>query len=153
MRVLYYRSKFENFKLFLKRLITIKNKKINLDYSYFDSFNSMTNKDIYEFFYKLEQNNKEVIQKEELKLNSLVLKIREPHFEIITNDKTERNYFKINHFRIELNKNFLSKLINNNINDWMNIIVENVDLFREKNYKKYDEYKFRQTRKRSVMFK
>ena len=113
----------------------------------------MTNKDIYEFFYKLEQNNKEVIQKEELKLNSLVLKIREPHFEIITNDKTERNYFKINHFRIELNKNFLSKLINNNINDWMNIIVENVDLFREKNYKKYDEYKFRQTRKRSVMFK
>jgi hypothetical protein len=153
MKVLYYRSKFENFKLFLKRLITIKNKKINLDYSYFDSFNSMTNKEIYEFFYKLEHNNKEAKQKEEVKLNSLILKIREPHFEVISKEKNEIYHFKTKLYRIELNKNFLSKLINNNINDWMNIIVENVDLFREKNYKKYDEYKFRQTRKRSVMFK
>ena len=121
--------------------------KINLDYSYFDSFNSMTNKEIYEFFYKLEHNNKEV------KLNSLILKIREPHFEVISKEKNEIYHFKTKLYRIELDKNFLSKLINNNINDWMNIIVENRDLFIEKNYKKYDEYKFRQTRKRSIMFK
>ena len=153
MKVLYYRSKFENFKLFLKRLISIKNKKINLDYSYFDSFNSMTNKEIYEFFYKLEHNNKEAKQKEEVKLNSLILKIREPHFEVISKEKNEIYHFKTKLYRIELDKNFLSKLINNNINDWMNIIVENRDLFIEKNYKKYDEYKFRRTRKKSIMFK
>ena len=69
MKVLYYRSKFENFKLFLKRIILVKGKVINLDYSYFDSFNSMTNEKIYEFFYKLDQNNKEIPQKEEIKLN------------------------------------------------------------------------------------
>ena len=153
MKVLYYRSKFENFKLFLKRLISIKNKKINLDYSYFDSFNSMTNKEIYEFFYKLEHNNKEAKQKEEVKLNSLILKIREPHFEVISKEKNEIYHFKTKLYRIEIDKNFLSKLINNNINDWMNIIVENRDLFMEKNYKKYDEYKFRRTRKKSIMFK
>ena len=153
MKVLYYRSKFENFKLFLKRLIVIKNKIINLDYSYFDSFNSMTNDEIDEFFYKLEQNNKEPPHKEELKLNSLVLKIREPHFEVMSNDKEEKNFFKLIHYRLELNKKFLLNLIDNDVNDWMKIIVENKDLFKEENYKKYNEYKFRKSRKRSVIFK
>ena len=153
MKVLYYRSKFENFKLFLKRLISIKNKIIHLDYSYFDSFNSMKNDEIYEFFYKLEQNNKEEPHKEEVKLNSLVIKIREPHFEIISNDKEETDYFKVLHYRIELDKKFISKLINNDVNDWMKIILDNKDIFKENNFKKYDEYKFRQSRKRSVIFK
>ena len=153
MKVLYYRSKFENFKLFLKRLISIKNKIIHLDYSYFDSFNSMKNDEIYEFFYKLEQNNKEEPHKEEVKLNSLVIKIREPHFEIISNDKEETDFFKVLHYRIELDKKFISKLINNDVNDWMKIILDNKDIFKENNFKKYDEYKFRQSRKRSVIFK
>ena len=60
-------------------MISIKNKKIYLDYSYLDSFNSMTNEEIYEFFYKLDLNNKELPHKEIFKLNSVVLKIREPH--------------------------------------------------------------------------
>ena len=153
MKVLYYRSKFENFKLFLKRLISIKNKTIHLDYSYFDSFNSMTNDEIYEFFFKLDQNNKEEPHKEEVKLNSLVLKIREPHFEIISQDKEETDLFKVLHYRIELDKKFISKLINNDVNDWMKIIVDNKDVFSENNFKKYDEYKFRKSRKRSVIFK
>ena len=153
MKVLYYRSKFENFKLFLKRLITIKGKTINLDYSYFNSFNSMTNNEIYEFFYKLDQNNKEVIVKEELKLNSLVLKIREPHFEIISNDKDDTDFFITKYYRIELDKKFLSLLVNNDVNDWIKIIVDNKDYFKKENHKKYEEYKFRQSRKRSVIFK
>ena len=152
MRVLYYRSKFDNFKLFLKRLITIKKKVINLDYSYFDSFNSMTNAEIYEFFYKLDQNNKEVPFKEEAKLNSIVLKIREPHFEIISKDKLEKNDLKVKLYRIELSKKFLSLLINNDINVWKKMIFDNKDLFNEENFRKYDEYKFRQSRKRSVIF-
>ena len=153
MKVLYYRSKFENFKLFLKRLISIKNKKIYLDYSYFDSFNSMTNEEIYEFFYKLDQNNKEQPHKEIFKLNSLVLKIREPHFEIISKEENQSNDFKVSHYRIELDKKFLSLLIKNDINDWMKIMVENRDLLKPNNFKKYDEYKFRKWKKRSVIFK
>jgi hypothetical protein len=153
MKVLYYRSKFENFKLFLKRLISIKNKKIYLDYSYFDSFNSMTNEEIYEFFYKLDQNNKEQPHKEIFKLNSLVLKIREPHFEIISKEENQSNDFKVSHYRIELDKKFLSLLIKNEINDWMKIMVENRDLLKPNNFKKYDEYKFRKWKKRSVIFK
>jgi len=153
MKVLYYRSKFENFKLFLKRLISIKNKKIYLDYSYLDSFNSMTNEEIYEFFYKLDLNNKELPHKEVFKLNSVVLKIREPHLEIISRDKNELNEFKVNHYRIELDKKFLSLLINNDVNDWAKIMLENQDIFKQNNFKKYDEYKFRKSRKRSVIFK
>ena len=153
MKVLYHRSKFENFKLFLKRLISIKNKKIYLDYSYFDSFNSMTNEEIYEFFYKLDQNNKEQPHKEIFKLNSLVLKIREPHLEIISKEENQTNDFKVSHYRIELDKKFLSLLIKNDINDWMKIMVENKDLLKPNNFKKYDEYKFRKWKKRSVIFK
>ena len=153
MKVLYYRSKFENFKLFLKRLISIKNKKICLDYSYFDSFNSMTNEEIYEFFYKLDQNNKEQPHKEIFKLNSLVLKIREPHLEIISKEENQSKDFKVSQYRIELDKKFLSLLIKNNINDWMKIMVENRDLLKPNNFKKYDEYKFRKWKKRSVIFK
>ena len=153
MKVLYHRSKFENFKLFLKRLISIKNKKIYLDYSYFDSFNSMTNEEIYEFFYKLDQNNKEQPHKEIFKLNSLVLKIREPHLEIISKEENQTNDFKVSHYRIELDKKFLSLLIKNDINDWMKIMVENRDLLKPNNFKKYDEYKFRKWKKRSVIFK
>ena len=153
MKVLYYRSKFENFKLFLKRLITIKGKIINLDYSYFDSFNSMTNNEIYEFFFKLDQNNKEIPFKEDIKLNSLVLKIREPHFEILENDKEESDFFKVANYRIELSKKFLALLVNNNVNDWMEIILENKDYFNKNNYRKYEEYKFRLSRKKSVIIK
>lgn len=153
MKVLYYRSKFDNFKLFVKRLIFIKNKKIYLDYSYFDSFNSMTNEEINEFFFKLDQNNKELPHNEIYKLNSVVLKIREPHFEVISRDKKELNEFKVNHYRIELDKKFLSLLVNNDINNWMKIMMENQDLFKPNNFKKYDEYKFRKSRKRSIIFK
>ena len=153
MKVLYYRSKFENFKLFLKRLISIKKKIIHLDYSYFDSFNSMSSDEIYEFFYKLEQNNKELPHKEELKLNSLVLKVREPHFEIMSYDKDEIGTFKLVNYRIELKNEFMQQLIDNDVNDWMKIIFENKDLLKEKYYKKYDEYKFRLSRKKSVIFK
>ena len=153
MKVLYYRSKFENFKLFLKRIILVKGKVINLDYSYFDSFNSMTNEKIYEFFYKLDQNNKEIPQKEEIKLNSLVLKMREPHFEIMLHDKTKVNNFKVKHYRIELNSKFLSLLINNDVNDWMKIIVDNQDFFNENKFKKYEEYTFRLSRKKSTIIK
>ena len=153
MKVLYYRSKFDNFKLFLKRIILVKGKVINLDYSYFDSFNSMTNEKIYEFFYKLDQNNKEIPQKEEIKLNSLVLKMREPHFEIMLHDKTKVNNFKVKHYRIELNSKFLSLLINNDVNDWMKIIVDNQDFFNENKFKKYEEYTFRLSRKKSTIIK
>ena len=113
----------------------------------------MTNEEINEFFFKLDQNNKELPHNEIYKLNSVVLKIREPHFEVISRDKKELNEFKVNHYRIELDKKFLSLLVNNDINNWMKIMMENQDLFKPNNFKKYDEYKFRKSRKKSIIFK
>ena len=153
MKVLYYRSKFDNFKLFLNRLIIIKKNSIFLDYSYFDSFYSMTNKEIYEFFFKLDQNNKEQLLKEEIKHNSLILKMREPHFEVMLNEKNESNRLKIKQYRIELNKKFFAKLMENDVNDWMKIIFENKDYFSENNYRHYEEYKFKIFKKKSIIIK
>ena len=73
--------------------------------------------------------------------------------EIISRDKNELNEFKVNHYRIELDKQFLSFLINNDINDWAKIMLKNQDILNQNNFKKYDEYKFRKSRKRSVIFK
>ena len=44
-------------------------------------------------------------------------------------------------------------LVNNDINDWAKIMLKNQDILNQNNFKKYDEYKFRKSRKRSVIFK
>ena len=54
---------------------------------------------------------------------------------------------------MELEKKFLAELINNNINDWMKITIENKDLFIEDNYKIYEEFRFRRTKKKSIIIK
>ena len=79
--------------------------------------------------------------------------MREPHFEIMLHDKTKVNNFKVKHYRIELNSKFLSLLINNDVNDWMKIIVDNQDFFNENKFKKYEEYTFRLSRKKSTIIK
>ena len=152
MKILYYKSKFNNFDLFFKRLINIENDIISLDYSYFDSFSYMTNKEIYEYFYKLNENYKEENENEiNSKINSLIVKIRDPHIEIISVDKTCNKIFKVDQYHIELNNHFLELLINNSVNDWMKLIEENKNLFDVKNFLKYKDSRVKRMKRKSMI--
>ena len=152
MKILYYKSKFNNFDLFFKRLINIENDIISLDYSYFDSFSYMTNKEIYEYFYKLNENYKEENENEiNSKINSLIIKIRDPHIEIISVDKTCNKIFKVDQYHIELNNHFLELLINNSVNDWMKLIEENKNLFDVKNFLKYKDSRVKRMKRKSMI--
>ena len=116
MRILYFSSLFKNFDLFLKRLIYIKTDIIYLDYSNFENFYSMTNDEIYEYFFRLNQNNKEEdIIDNNSSINTLKIKIREPHIEIISNDNKNET---LSQFHIEINRDFLKILINNEVTEW-----------------------------------
>ena len=150
MRILYFRSQFENFDIFLKRLLYIKDDIINLDYSYFNNFYSMSNKEIYEFFYKLNQNNKEKIHENNIKINALILKIKVPHIEIISNNKKTQKEFNISQYHIELSKDFLEILVNNEPSGWIKIIEENNNLFEYKQYIKYEDIRVKKRKRKSI---
>ena len=146
MKILYFRSLFKNFDLFMKRLLYLKNDIIYLDYSNFENFYTMTNKEIYQFFFKLNQNNDETnINNEDLKINSLMVKIREPHIEIISKDKQNDKY---DQYYIDIEKNFLKVFCNREVNEWNKIIEENKNLFEVNNYKKYEDIKVKKRKKK-----
>ena len=148
MRILYFSSLFKNFEIFLKRLIYIKSDIIYLDYSNFENFYSMTNNEIYEYFYRLNKNNKEEeINDENSSINTLKLKVREPHIEIIANDVKNKSLFQ---FHIELNKDFLKILVNNDVTEWKNIIEENKSLFHSSKYIKYEDIKVKKVKRKKV---
>ena len=154
MRILYYRSQYENFDLFLKRLICIKDDVINFDYSYFDSFSSIANKEICDYFYKLNESNKEkeeIKEEDNTKINSLILKIREPHIEVLSHDKTDKEKFKSIQYHIELDKNFLELLLNNKITNWMKIIEKSKNLFGNRHYIKYEDSKVKKMKRKSLV--
>lgn len=152
MRILYFKSLFQNFDLFLKRLIFIKNDTIYFDYAYFDTFYSMSNKELYELFSKSDENNKgkEVIG-ETPKINSLILRIREPHIEIICKDKNNKNNFQISQFHVDLDKDFIHNLMNTEYNKWIEIIEKNNYLFDIKKFIKYEDSKVKKIKRKSLI--
>ena len=152
MRILYFKSLFQNFDLFLKRLIFIKNDTIYFDYTYFDTFYSMSNKELYELFSKSDENNKgkEVIG-ETPKINSLILRIREPHIEIICKDKNNKNNFQISQFHVDLDKDFIHNLMNTEYNKWIEIIEKNNYLFDIKKFIKYEDSKVKKIKRKSLI--
>lgn len=153
MRILYYRSQYEKFNLFFKRLISIKEDMISFDYSYFDSFSFMTNKEISDYFYKLNESSKEKeeIKEDNTKINSLILKIRDPHIEILSHDKADKEKFKSVQYHIEIDKNFLEILLNNKISNWMKIIEKSKNLFENRHYIKYEDSKVKKMKRKSLV--
>lgn len=153
MRILYYRSQYEHFNLFFKRLICIKDDVINFDYSYFDSFSFMTNKEISDYFYKLNESNEneEIKEEDNTKINSLILKIRDPHIEVLSHDKTDKEKFKSGQYHVELDKNFLELLLNNKISNWMKIIEKSKNLFGNRHYIKYEDSKVKKMKRKSLV--
>ena len=154
MRILYYKSQYDHFDLFFKRLIYIKDDAIYFDYSYFDSFSFMTNKEISDYFYKLNESNKEkeeIKEEDNSKINSIILKIRDPHIEILSHDKTEKESFKSIQYHVELDKHFLEILLNNKISNWKKIIEKSKNLFGNRHYIKYEDSKVKKMKKKSLV--
>ena len=98
---------------------------------------------------KLNQNNnnEEYLNNDNLKINDLIIKIREPHIEIISNDKNTK---KINQFYLGINKNFLKILLNSEVKERFKIIEENKNLFEVNKYKEYEDLKVKKRRKKNV---
>jgi hypothetical protein len=154
MRILYYKSQYDHFDLFFKRLIFVKDDAIYFDYSYFDSFSFMTNKEISDYFYKLNESNKEkeeIKEEDNSKINSIILKIRDPHIEILSHDKTEKESFKSIQYHVELDKHFLEILLNNKISNWKKIIEKSKNLFGNRHYIKYEDSKVKKMKKKSLV--
>ena len=134
MKILYYISLYENLNEYLKRLLFIKDDNIYFDYSYFDSFLNLSNKEIDEYFHGIHNLNKDVTTSQN-QFNSLNLRICEPYFQV--DNINLRSDDKI--FHIKINKKFLEDLINTNINEWINVIGKHKNEFDFKNQIKYED--------------
>ena len=151
MRVLFYKSKYENLTQFLQRIIKINKdkKKIYLDYFYFNSFKLMDNKQIDHHFkesFLIENLNKNnLIIDNVKKTNSItsdniskniekdiILKVSNPKFISVSIKKTKdindinnkENWVKQEG---EIGRNLIEQLVENDIKKWGNILWENKD--------------------------
>ena len=152
MKILYYISLFEYLIVFLKRLLYIKNDNVYLDYSYFDSFTKMTNKEIFSYFNDLHamSGDKKLINlidnQKKNNLNSLSLRICEPFIEITDFYINDEN-IKIVQSSIKLKNDFLDELINININN--NNLIDKIYNFRKDFDIKY-HVKYEETRNKKI---
>ena len=128
MKIMYLRNKKENLENFILKLLYIDSKAriMNLDYSYFLIFNDFTIKEIEEYFDQMDLKYNENFNNKE-RLNLIHIFITKPHFEIIELKENENNDETIlwNYCRKEISDELLSQLIENDINDWPDIIYNN----------------------------
>ena len=153
MKILFYKSKYEDLIQFLQRLIKVnkKKKKIFLDYFYFNSFKSMDNKQIDYHFkesYLIENLNKNnLIVDNTKKTNTtsiasdtvnkfaekeIILKISNPKFISVSIKKTKdinniNNKEKWVKQEGEIGRNLIEKLVETDIKKWGNILWQNKD--------------------------
>ena len=153
MKILYFISLFENLTTFLKRLLYIKNDSIHLDYSYFDSFSTMSNKEILQYFHDLYNMSEETKFKalghldNQNTLNSITLRVCEPFIEVDDyNIKTENKIVQSN---IKLRSDIIYDLINIDVNmyDWINKLNEYKHEFDFKYHVKYEETRNKKIRR------
>ena len=150
MKILFYKSKYENLAQFLQRLIKVnkENKKIYLDYNYFNTYKQMENKQIAHHFkesYLLENVNKNnliINNSNKISINSdnsnkiiekeLVLKVSNPKFisvsikknKNINSNIVEQKWLKKEG---EIRRNLMEKLVENDIKNWGTILWQNKD--------------------------
>ena len=151
MKILFYKSNYENLGKFLKRLIKINKelKKIYLDYNYFNSFKLMNNKEIDYHFkeaYLLENINKNNLiinttnnntinnndNSKKIMEKDFILKVSNPKFisvsikknKDINNIIPEGKWVKKEG---EIGRNLIEKLVENDIKKWGTILWQNKD--------------------------
>ena len=147
MKILYYISKYECLNSFLKKIIYIKDDIIYVDYSYFDSFSNLSNKDIIKYFDDVNNLNIDYkfkdYAKDQSQINSLILIVNSPFIQVedlcINIDNKICN--KIVQSSIKLKSKFFEDLIDTNINEWIKVIFQHKEELDVKNHLKYEEYK------------
>ena len=156
MKILYIINLFEKLGNFLYRLIYIKNNEIIFDYSYFDLFTKMSNREIFNYFndiYILKNNNNDNItpEKENDCINNISLRILEPFIEVININQFQKKY-KILQSNIKLKNHFIKELIKNDINNWIQIINKYKNDLNHKFHVKYEEMRNKQVRRKISIF-
>ena len=155
MKILFYKSKYENLIQFLQRLIKINNEKnkIYLDYYYFNTFKTMNIEQINHYFNEsnlienLNEIKKDNINKMEtinntinntndtshqINENDLIFKVVNPKFISVSikknNDlKNIEQQGKWEKKEGEINTNLIKKLVENDIKNWGTILWQNKD--------------------------
>ena len=156
MKILYYISLYESLTSFLKKIIYIKDDIIYLDYSYFDSFLNLSNKDIIKYFddvnnlnidYKIKEYTKDQSQ-----INSLILIVFNPFIQVddfcIKIDNKICN--KIVQSSIKLKNKFFEELIDTNINEWVKVIFQHKEELDVKNHLKNEDKKNLNKKRKSI---
>ena len=162
MKVLYYKSKYDNLLQFLQRLLKYNptTKEIFLDYSFFTSFKYMNTEQIDRYFressFKITDNIKN--SEEEVTQNDLVLRVLEPKFISVSVDK--KGIDQIDDNKIEgvkkmgnVGNELIEKLIGSDIKDWGKILWENKDDIEILKDKKGRQSVFRGKRDFKTIFK
>lgn len=158
MKILHFINLFEKLGSFLYRLIYIKNDEINFNYSYFDHFLTMSNRQILNYFNEIyilkEEKEKDfnfLPVKEKDSLNSISLRIIEPYIEVLTINQFQ-NKFKVTQSNIKLKSQFMEDLIKKNMKDWIYVINKHKNELNNKNYVKYEETRNKKVRRKSSLF-
>ena len=129
MKILFFKSKYDNIVQFLQRLLKYDkiNKKIYLDYNYFSSFKYMNLNQIDKYFKESRFDKNDEKYTNEVIDNDIILRVVEPTFISISvnknnnneeEEKTEKNLGSVG-------RNLIKKLIENDIKDWGKILWEN----------------------------
>ena len=138
MKVLFYKSKYDNLLLFIQKLIKYNSltKKIILDYNFFSSFKYMNVNQIDNYFKEtslnIKENNKNKNNNNEIIINDFVLKLVEPKFISISfNKKNFGEKIKENISEGKkvgnVGKKLIERLIGNDIKNWGKILWESKD--------------------------
>ena len=137
MKVLFYKSKYDNLLQFLQRLLKYNpvTKTISLDYTFFSSFKYMTCAQIDRYFRESSFNVQENIKNNENEFiqNDLVLRVLEPKFISVSVNKVknkDNNIEKVLEGEKKVGNvgsKLIEKLIANDIKEWGKILWENKD--------------------------
>ena len=142
MKILFYKSKYENLAQFLQKLIKVnkEKKKIYLDYYYFTTFMRMNEKQINDYFNQgnyianLENANSNNINDNITKIivKDLILKVINPKFISVSIKKIKGSNDNVQEGKWEkkegeIGENLIQKLVENNIKNWGNILWQNKD--------------------------
>ena len=152
MKVLFYKSKYDNLLQFIQRLIKYNHltKKIFFDYNFFSSFKYMNPIQIDNYFKESSLNIKENDKdnNNEMTQNNFILKLVEPKFiSVSLNKKKIGENINNNNNNLEGEKKIgnvgnklIEKLIGNDIKNWGKILWESKDDIEplKKKTKKYD---------------
>ena len=158
MKVLFYKSKYDNLLQFIQRLLKYNpiTKNIFFDYNFFSSFKNMTTDQIDNYF---KQSSFTVIKSEqnidnEIIHNDLVLRLIEPKFiSVSINKKNDEKIIEGEKKVGNVGEQLITKLIASDIKDWGKILWENRDNIEPLKKKRNKKFSFKGKKSFKNIFK